>query len=150
MAMTIVAFVYMGTNALAAGMNESTGKTHEEATQAVGKIHDKASLSVVKEVKNMQGKDLGKVKDFVRDSDGRISLAIVSTGGFMGISGKEVAVPYSAFSYDSQKGYLTCAVSKDQLASALEVKDKSQLKDRSFAEEVYRHFGQRPYWSEES
>jgi hypothetical protein len=136
-ATSLIAFAYVSTGALAAEMKQAAGKIHEEATLGVGK-----------EVKNTQGQDLGTVKDFVRDSDGKISFAIISIGGFMGFGEKKVAVPYSALTYDKEGEYFTCALSKDQLSSAPEFKDEAQLRNRSFAEEVYRHFGERPYWTE--
>jgi hypothetical protein len=100
-------------------------------------------------VKNMEGENLGTVKDFVKDSEGRTSFAVVSHGGFMGIGDKLGAIPYGALKYDSENQYFTCNVSKDQLANAPAFENEDQLRDRSFADEVYRYFGQRPYWTEE-
>ena len=51
-AMTIIAFVYMGSNALASGMNESTSKTYQVATQPMEKTHNEAALGVGKDLKN--------------------------------------------------------------------------------------------------
>jgi sporulation protein YlmC with PRC-barrel domain len=139
MAMTFIAFAYMSTSVFAGDMGVPVGKTPDEA-----------SLWIGKEVKNMEGEDLGTVKDFVWDSKGRISFAVVSHGGFLGFGGKEVAIPYSALTYDNDKQYFTCAISKDRFAAAPEFESEAKLHDRSFAEEVYRYFGQHPYWTEES
>jgi sporulation protein YlmC with PRC-barrel domain len=137
-AMTLIAFSYMSTSVIAGEMKDPVGKAHEEI-----------SLRIGKDVKNMLGENLGTVRDFISDSEGRISFAIVSHGGFMGMGEKRVAIPYSALTYNEEKQYFTCAASEDQLANAPEFENEEQLRDRSFAEEVYRHFGQRPYWSEE-
>lgn len=137
-AMTIIAFAYMSTSVFAGGMEYPMGKTHEEV-----------SLWIGKEVQNMEGEHLGTVRDFVWDSEGRISFAILSYGGFMGIGGKKVAIPYSALTYDKEEQHFTCAVSKDRLAGAPEFQSKEKLTDRSFAEELYRYFGEHPYWTDE-
>jgi hypothetical protein len=64
------------------------------------------------------GEDLGTVKDFVKDPEGRISFAVIEHGGFAGIGEKKVAVSYSTLTYDKDTKYFTCDISKDQLASA--------------------------------
>jgi len=138
-AMTLIAFAFMSTSVFAGGMKDPVGKTHEEV-----------SLWIGKEVKNTQGEDLGIVEDFVRDSEGKLSFAVVSHGGFLGFGEKKVAIPYSALTYDKEKQYFTCDISEDRFANAPEFEDEAKLHDRSFAEEVYRYFGQHPYWTEES
>jgi hypothetical protein len=61
---------------------------------------------------------------------------------------KDVAVPYTAFSFNESEDHAVLDVTKEQLASAPEVGADENLTDRAFAEEVYRHFGERPYWTE--
>jgi len=68
-AMILVAFAYMSSSVLAGGMKDPMGKTHKEVSQLIGK-----------EVKNMEGEHLGTVRDFVKDSEGRISFVIVAYG----------------------------------------------------------------------
>ena len=138
-AMTLIAFTYMSTSVFAEGMKDPMGMTHEAMSACIGK-----------EVKNTEGEHLGTIKDFVLDSEGRISFAIVSHGGFLGFGEKKVAIPYSALTCDEGNQYYTCAVSKDRFANAPTIEDEAKLHDRSFAEEVYRYFGQQPYWTEES
>jgi len=138
-AMTLIAFAYMSTSVFAEGMKDPMGRTYEEMSLLIG---DK--------VKNVEGEELGTVRDFIWDSEGRVSFAIVSHGDFLGFGGKRVAVPYSALTYDEDKSYFTCAISEDRFANAPEFEDEAKLHDRSFAEEIYRYFGQHPYWTEES
>ena len=73
-AMTLIAFAYMSTSVFAGGMKDPMGKAPQEVTL----------VWLGKEVKNAEGAYLGKVRDFVWDSEGRISFAIVSRGGFLG------------------------------------------------------------------
>jgi hypothetical protein len=139
-AMTLIAFTYMSTSVFAQEMKDPMVPIYT----------DVGLFWVGKEVKNTQGDFLGTVRDFVSDSQGRVSFAIVGHGGFLGFGETKVAVPYSALTYDKEKEYFTCNISKDRFASAPEFKDEAVLQDKAFAEEVYRYFGQQPYWTEES
>lgn len=102
-----------------------------------------------KEVRNPEGEELGKVEDFVRDKNGEVSLVIISHGGFFGIGGENVAVPYSAFSFDRGDNHVVLDATKEELANAPKLDPSESLTDRSFEEEVYRHFGERPHWTDE-
>jgi hypothetical protein len=140
-AMTLIAVAFMSTSVLAQeGMRDPMVTIQE----------DVGLFWVSQEVRNTQGEKLGTVKDFVRDSEGKVSFAIVAHGGFLGFGEKNVAVPYSALTYDKDKEYFTCAISKDRFAAAPEFVSEEKLHNRSSAEEVYRYFGQQHYWTEES
>ena len=53
------------------------------------------------DIRNRQGEDLGKVKDLMIDlSDGSVSYAVVSYGGFLGMGDKLFAVPFEALHPD--------------------------------------------------
>lgn len=145
-AVTFIAFGFTA-GASAGGMDKSTKSTKMEST--MDKDAKDFSALVGKDVKNMEGDDIGEVKEFIHDQDGKISLAVISHGGFMGVGEKDVAVPYSALSFNESEDHFVLNVSKDQLASAPEIRGDENLSDRSFAEEVYRHFGERPYWTDE-
>lgn len=103
-----------------------------------------------KPVINIQGDRLGAVKSFVRDADGTVAFAIVSQRYLFGWRERKVAVPYKALTYDKEKEYFSCDISWDRFLMAPPFKDEEELRDRSFAEGIYRYFGQQPYWTEES
>ena len=138
-AITLIAFTYMSTSALAEEMKVPMGKPHEDV-----------SLWIGAEVRNIKGDHLGTIQDFVRDSEGRLSFAIVSNEGLFGNLKRKVATPYSALTYDHEKHYFTCPVGWDWFMSAPSLENEAELHNRSFAEEIYRYYGQRPYWTEES
>ena len=138
-AMTLIAFTYMSTSVLAGGLKDPMATSRGDVSSWIGK-----------DVMNTQDEKLGTISHFVWDSDGKLSFAVVSHGGFLGVFDTKVAVPYSALTYDKEKQHFTCDISKDRFANAPEFKDEATLHDRSFAEEVYRYFGQHPYWTEES
>src|SRR5438094_9170843 len=62
---------------------------------------EKASKIIGMEVKNLQNEKLGKVDELAVDLEsGRIALAVLSVGAFLGIGDTLVAVPPSALHYD--------------------------------------------------
>jgi sporulation protein YlmC with PRC-barrel domain len=99
-------------------------------------------------VKNQSGEYLGRIQDFVVDSNGRITFAIISQPGFLGIRGKAVAVPFEALSFGSEKQEFVLDMSREMFASAPQFDKKADLGNRTWAEGVYRYFGIQPYWTE--
>ncbi len=71
-------------------------------------------------VNDVSGQQLGKIANLVFDQNGRIELAVIGVGGFLGIGEKDVAVPFDAvksevvngkhvFVIDATKAQLTAA-----------------------------------------
>ena len=60
---------------------------------------------------------IGDVTDLLMGSDGKISTAIISVGGFLGMGEKEVAVPFSSLHVTRKDNswYLTMNTTKDAL-----------------------------------
>jgi sporulation protein YlmC with PRC-barrel domain len=135
-AVVLVAFVSMVPLAYAGGMEKSSLTGHEKS-QFIGA-----------KVENLQGENLGSIKEVVTNSEGKTTFAILSHGGVMGIGDKEVAVPFEALSYQADTKHFTLDVTKEKLASAPEFKKGADLNDRSAAEEVYRFYGITPRWEE--
>ncbi len=98
-------------------------------------------------VKNQQGEELGKIRDMVVSSRGHVPFAILSHGGFWGIDEKLVAVPLGALSFDRTKKELVLTCNEKELDSAPSFQ-ASDLSNHKWAEDVYRHFGQQPHWTE--
>lgn len=67
-----------------------------------------------------QENKIGEVKDLVVDSDGKVTAAIVSVGGFLGMGEKDVAVPFEAIhaTERNNKWWLTMNATKEELKSA--------------------------------
>jgi sporulation protein YlmC with PRC-barrel domain len=142
-AMTFIAFGF-ASGASAAGMDKPAGSA-AVMDQSMGKV----SALIGKDVKDIKGEDLGKVKELIHDQDGKISLAIVSRGDITAEGAKDVAVPFSALSFNEGEEHFTLNTSKEQFANAPAFAGEENLKDFQFAEQVYRHFGEQPYWTEE-
>lgn len=149
-AMAFVA-LSLSTGAFAAGMDKSSGadKSMNSNAKSYNMESKDANAWIGKHVKNTHGEDLGKVKEFVRDNNGEISLAVISHGGLLGVGKKDVAVPFSALSFNKDDDHVVLNATKDQLARAPEIKGQN-LHDRIFAEDVYRYFGVRPYWTDQA
>ncbi len=102
-------------------------------------------------VKNHEGKYLGKVQDIVFDPDGHVLFAII---GFSKINWRligenSVAVPFKALSYDryAKHPMLVTDIAWEKFKSAPRFA-KTDLTDRQREAEIYRYFGQQPYWTE--
>ncbi len=153
-AMTMIAFGHMGP-VYAQGRTDDMNRTEmkKDMNRAETRMDKSAMMDrelsdlTGKEVKNANGDDLGKIKDFVMDSRGRIEFAILSTGA---ITGKTIAVPFHALHWGQQgdKPYFTLNMTKDQLDKAPEY-SKNDLNDHAWSQRVYRYFGMQSRWSEE-
>jgi hypothetical protein len=99
-------------------------------------------------LEDVDGEFLGRVTDFVVDSEGRIEFAIVQLGfPEVGRDSKLVAVPFSALS-GSEGKYYVLDTTREKLASAPGFDAKKDLSDPSFTENVYEYFGLQPPWTE--
>jgi sporulation protein YlmC with PRC-barrel domain len=135
--MTVVfAFGFMVTNAFA----------EEQMAMNMGKPSALSSI-VGTNVLDPKGEYLGRVSDFVIDSQGQVTFVVVSHGGFLRIGETEVAVPFGSFNYDRQKNHFVLDLTRDKLNTAPAF-TKRDLYSEKWAEDVYRHFGQAPYWTE--
>jgi len=88
------------------------------ADQHVGKAN-KASGLIGMDVRNSQNEKLGEIKDLVLDlNTGKISYAVLSVGGFLGIGDKYVAVPPGAFHTGPDQNTLVLNADKAKIQNA--------------------------------
>ncbi len=71
-------------------------------------------------VNGKDGQPLGKIDNLVFDQNGRIELAVIGVGGYLGIGEKVVAVPFEAVKSDVANGKHVFVIdaTKDQLKAA--------------------------------
>jgi len=93
------------------------------------------------EVKNLKQEKLGEIIDLIIDSEGRIPFVILSHAG------KTILIPYPALS--TERNYFILDASEEKLASSPALGEKEESIDPLKAAEIYRYFGQVPYWAEE-
>ncbi len=99
-------------------------------------------------VEDPQGTYLGRVTDFVVDSNGHVEFATLLEGYLEFGDSRHVAIPFSAFSLGPGRDYFVLNITRERLASAPTFNETKDLSNRAFAENVYRYFGQQPYWTE--
>jgi sporulation protein YlmC with PRC-barrel domain len=80
---------------------------------------DKASGIIGMEVRNKENQKLGEVKDLVIDMNtGRLSYAVLSVGGFLGIGEKLIALPPGAMKASEDGGHLLLDADKSKIQAA--------------------------------
>jgi hypothetical protein len=78
-----------------------------------------------KRVKGAKGEDLGRVVDVLADASGRVRIAIIDFGGFLGVGNHRIAVdwPLLRFNPDGEDPSLLLSLSPEKLRTAPEYKD---------------------------
>jgi hypothetical protein len=76
-----------------------------------------------KRVEGAKGEDLGRVVDVLADAQGRVRIAIIDFGGFLGVGDRRIAVDWPLLRFEPGRDPVVLTVSEDQLKSAPEFKD---------------------------
>ena len=95
-------------------------------------------------VRNQQGEDLGKIKEFMIDTrSGQVEYVVLSFGGFLGMGDKYFAVPLEAFTIDSEHEDFVLNVDRAKLESApgFDKDNWPKTSDNDFTDRVYNHYG---------
>ena len=99
------------------------------------------------DVYNQKDEDLGDIKEIMLDvRNGRISYAVLSYGGFLGMGDKLFAVPWGALTLDTQNKRFVLNVDKDKLESApgFDKDDWPNMADPAWARDVHAFYGITP------
>jgi sporulation protein YlmC with PRC-barrel domain len=109
-----------------------------------------ASKVLGEEVVNRQNESLGKIQDMVLDAeDGRVSYAVLSFGGFLGMGNKLFAIPWQAFEHHAGKDKLILNVDKEKLQNAPGFEKEGRwpdFADRAWGESIHSYYGYDTYW----
>jgi len=101
-------------------------------------------------VKNLQGDNLGKITDLTISND-RVTFAVISHGGVLGIGDKLIPVPINALKITDNKNAIL-DISKNKLATAPNYEKDSKkwpdFSNRQWTADTYRFYGIQPYWEE--
>jgi len=138
-AMVLLMTVVFGL-ALAAN-SYAMGSTHKKDFMA---NYDLSHLTGT-EVTDSAGETLGSIHDFVIDHEGRVVFAVLD------YEGKFVAIPFSALTISGtrpEEMRVSLNADRQKLDGAPEYDMARAMTDRKWAGEVYRYFGQEPYWAE--
>ena len=78
---------------------------------------------------------------------GRVSYAVMSFGGFLGLGHSHYPIPWSALKYDTALGGYRTGITEGQLRDAPEFSDDS-WEDRDWETRTHEHYGAPPYWGD--
>jgi PRC-barrel domain len=93
----------------------------------VGQIGAPLASILGKNVVGPQGEALGRVADVLADQGGRVRVAIIDFGGFLGVGTRRIAVDWPLLRFNPNAGAnaLVLSVTREKLMSAPEYKDSS-------------------------
>jgi len=109
-----------------------------------------ASTLIGDTVVNRKGEKLGKIEDLmIEPEQGRVSYAVLSFGGFLGVGDKLFAVPMQAMKLLPEDRKVVLDVDKERLKNApgFDKNHWPDATDRAFGSAVYSYYETRPYWS---
>jgi sporulation protein YlmC with PRC-barrel domain len=96
------------------------------------------------DVYNPAGEKLGSIKEFMIEmATGRVSYAVLSYGGFLGMGDRLFAVPWRALKLDTVNHRFTLDASKDKLKNApgFDKDHWPSMADKSWATDVHTFYG---------
>ena len=100
-------------------------------------------------VLSSEGDDIGKIKDIMLDvRSGRIAYAVLSSGGFLGIGDKLLAIPWHALTLDTGRKCFQLAMSSERVKNApgFDKDHWPSMADQTWATSVHQYYGSEPYW----
>lgn len=78
---------------------------------------------------------------------GRVTYAVMTFGGFLGIGSSEHTIPWNKLDYDTALGGYRTDITEDQLRGAPSVfNDREVWPDRSREKDVHDYWRSNPYW----
>lgn len=131
----------------------------QEASARMKTITWRATELEGSDIVSSSDETIGEIEELAVDTDGRFCYVAVSSGGFLGIGERVVAVPWGALQFsltgeDNDERVITLASTKAQLEKAPEFssdeEDRTRMSDREWIATVYQHFSVEPYWETEA
>jgi sporulation protein YlmC with PRC-barrel domain len=103
-------------------------------------------------VLSADGDDIGKIKDIMLDvRSGRIAYAVLSSGGFLGIGDKLLAIPWSALTLDVDRKCFLLDMPSESVKNApgFDKDHWPSMADSTWATSIHQYYGREPYWGHE-
>ena len=98
-------------------------------------------------VRRPNGDMIGHIERLMIDKvSGKVSYAVLSFGGFLGMGHSHYPVPWGALKYDTSLNGFVTNVTENQLRDAPSFSDDS-WQDRDWERKVYSHYNVPPYWA---
>ena len=96
------------------------------------------------DVYNLKDEKLGSIKEIMLDiKSGRVSYAVLSFGGFLGMGEKLFAVPWNALKVDTEKRRILFDVDEARLKTApgFDQEHWPNMADPSWAQTIHPYYG---------
>ncbi|QUS38953.1 PRC-barrel domain containing protein [Tardiphaga alba] len=102
-------------------------------------------------VRRANGERIGHIERLMIDKvSGKVSYAVMSFGGFLGIGSNLLPVPWALLAYNRELDAYQLDIDEEDLKSAPSFTEKRDFDWGDHAEEtaLHRHYGVAPYWGE--
>lgn len=110
-------------------MNSGTNATSPEITEVfselIGSQHLRGAALIGSDVVDNTGKEVGKVADLAVSQNGELTGVLISSGGFLGVGDRLVALPWTSFDTLSSGKKLKLRLNDAQLAQVPALDDIS-------------------------
>ena len=119
------------------------------ATSTVHPNHQLISSEDVEgtNVYDLKGSKSGDTDHLMIDKvSGRVTYAVMSFGGFIGLGHSHYPIPWAALKYDAKLGGYVTGITEKQLKDAAAFSDES-WSDRSWETRTYKHYNVTRYWA---
>jgi len=101
-------------------------------------------------VLSSDGEEVGKIKEIMLDvQSGRVAYVVMSSGGFLGIGDKLLAIPWNALMLDTGRKCFLLSVSSERVKEAPGF-DKGSwpaMADAAWGSTLHAYYGAEPYWA---
>lgn len=118
-------------------------------TKGPGPVVMGSKALIGQKVYNSAGEHLGDAEDIVIDAKtGKVAYAVLSFGGFLGMGEKLFAIPWSAFSVNTDNKHVILNVDKEKLKKApgFNKKEWPTMAELTWANNIHTYYGSQPYW----
>ena len=109
----------------------------------------RASAVIGTKVHDASGRKIGDIEDIMLDKlTSNIMFAVVSFGGFLGLSEKYHPVPWSSLKFDKSKGSYVVEFTKEQLdaAPAGSIDELARNDGHDFRNRAFEYYKAPRYW----
>ena len=97
-------------------------------------------------VYDMKGTKIGEIDHLMIDKiSGRVTHAVMSFGGFLGLGHSHYPIPWGTLKYDTKLDGFRTTITEQQLKDAPAFSDDSWA-DRNWERQTYEHYKVQPYW----
>jgi PRC-barrel domain len=97
-------------------------------------------------VYDLKASKIGDIDHLMIDKlSGRVTYAVMSFGGFLGLGHSHYPIPWAALKYDTKLGGYATGITEQQLKDSPAFSDDA-YSDRNWEATVHKHYGAPFYW----